>query len=277
MSYIDLQSRIADELSRSDLTTEIQNEIASAILWYQDERFPWTEASTAAFNTINGQRYYTLPANFVAVTDVLSQIGNYTYKLGPRTEQYIDRIDWGDVFWTSYPIVYSLWSNQIRLFPPPQANLPVQVKGTIQLLPLMGAANGNWAASTLYALGATVYDSYNNVQKCTVPGTSGSTAPTWPTASTPTTGIGSASIQPVLGATTTDGTVTWELIGTLANAWTSQGEELIRRRSLKNIYAAIIRDQDMAQIMEKLEMDALARLRRKVAGTIALGHIRQHF
>ena len=276
MSYIDLQARIADELSRNDLTTEIQNEIASAILWYQDERLPWTEASTAAFNTIEGQRYYTLPANFVAVTDVLSQISNYTYKLGPRTEQYIDRIDWGDVFWTSYPIVYSLWSGQIRLFPPPQGNLPVQVKGTIELLPLM-TATADWAASTVYALGATVYDSYNNVQQCTVAGTSGSTPPAWPTASTPTTGIGSASIQPVLGATTTDGTVTWKLIGTLANAWTLQGEELIRRRAMKNLFAAIIRDQEMAQIMEKLEMDALARVRRKVAGTIALGHIRQHF
>jgi len=127
LSYTDLTTRIADELSRSDLTTEIQNEIASAIEWYQYESFPWTEASTMPFNTVQGQRYYPLPANFLRITDVLSQIGNYTYKLHPVTEQYIDRIDWGTVFWTSYPIIFSLWESQIRLFPPPQGNLPVQV------------------------------------------------------------------------------------------------------------------------------------------------------
>lgn len=277
MSYTALQSRIADELSRSDLTTEIQNEIASAIQWYEYESFPWTEASTAAFNTINGQRYYPLPANFLRVTDALSQIGNYTYKMEPVTEQYIDRIDWGDVFWTSYPIIFSIWSQQIRVFPPPQANLPVQIKGIIQQLPLQTSSLGNWAPSTAYAVGASVTDSSGNVETCTVAGTSGASAPTWPAASTPTTGIGSASIQPVVGATTTDNTVKWSLTGTTANVWTIQAEELIRSRALKNIYARYLRDQQTAQVMQMLEQQAFQNLQLKNAATIALGRVRAVF
>ena len=277
MSYAALQARIADELSRVDLTSEIILEIASAIEWYQYESFPWTEASTAAFNTVNGQRYYPLPANFLRVTDALSQIGNYTYKLTPVTEQYIDRIDWGDVFWTSYPILFSLWSNQIRLFPPPQANLPVQIKGIISQLPLLTPAK-SWAASTAFSVGDTVTDTYGNVEQCTVAGDSGTTQPKWPTSSVPTnSGIGSASIPPVVGAITVDNQVTWELVGTTSNVWTTQAEELIRSRTLKNIYARYIRDSDQAQIMQMLETQALSNMQYKNIGRTALGRVRSVF
>ena len=278
MSYATLQARIADELSRTDLSAEINLEIASAIEWYQYENFPWNEASTVPFNTINGQRYYSLPANFLRVTDVLSQIGNYTYKLHAVTEQYIDRIDWGDVFWTSYPIIYSLWSNQIRLFPPPQANLPVQIKGIVSQLPLLLPTRYAWAAATAYAVNDTVTDAYGNVEQCITAGTSGATAPTWPTTTAPqSSGIGSAAIPPVMGAQTTDGTVTWSLAGTSANIWTTQAEELIRSRALKNIFARYIRDQQQAQIMQMLESQALSNMMYKNSGRVALGRVRGVF
>ena len=167
--YAALQARIAAELRRADLTSQIVSEIASAIEFYQYEEFPWTEASMVPFQTVQGQRYYALPANFLRVTDVLSQIGNYTYYLQPETEQYIDRIDWGNTFWTSYPLLFSIWTNQIRLFPPPQANLPVQVKGIIQQLPLQ-IPTKTWAATTVFSLGDTVADIYGNVQQCTTGG-----------------------------------------------------------------------------------------------------------
>ena len=277
MSYAALQARIADELSRTDLTSEIALEIASAIEWYQYENFPWNEASTVPFNTVTGQRYYPLPANFLRVTDALSQIGNYTYKLHAVTEQYIDRIDWGDVFWTSYPIIFSLWSNQIRLFPPPQGGLPVQIKGIVAQLPLM-TATSQWAADTAFTVGQTVTDTYGNVEQCSVAGTTGASAPAWPTMSTPTTsGIGSAAIPPVLGATTTDGTVTWTLVGSSSNVWTTQAEELIRSRTLKNIYARYIRDSQQTQMMQALEQQALSNMMYKNPGRIALGRVRGVF
>ncbi len=55
-----------------------------------------------------------------------------------------------------------------------------------------------WGASTAYPLGAQVQDSNGNQQKCIVAGTSGTAQPAWPT---------------TLGATVTDGSVTWELTG----------------------------------------------------------------
>ena len=51
---------------------------------------------------------------------------------------------------------------------------------------------GPWAAATAYAVGFLILDPNGNVQQCTTAGTSGATAPTWPT---------------VRGATITDGSV----------------------------------------------------------------------
>jgi hypothetical protein len=52
-----------------------------------------------------------------------------------------------------------------------------------------------WAASTAYALGQQVIDSNGNIEQATVAGTSGASAPAWPA---------------TLGATVTDGSVTWQ-------------------------------------------------------------------
>jgi hypothetical protein len=150
MSFSDIQTAIAGELARSDLTTEIQREINNAITFYGNKAFWFNEATMAEITTVPGQRYYPLPSNFAAVLDVLSTLGNYTYRLEPRTEQYLDQVDWGNDFWSGYPTDYSFWNGQIRLFPPPQGGLPVTVKGTAVLSPqpLMNDSDDNaWLSS----------------------------------------------------------------------------------------------------------------------------------
>ncbi len=135
MAFSDMQAAIAGELARTDLTTEIQREINNAITFYGNKAFWFNEATMAEITTVQGQRYYPLPTNFASVLDALSTLGNYTYRLEPRTEQYLDQVDWGNDFWSGYPTDYSFWNGQIRLFPPPQGGLPIQVKGTAILSP----------------------------------------------------------------------------------------------------------------------------------------------
>ncbi len=63
---------------------------------------------------------------------------------------------------------------------------------------LIVATKGLWAAGTVYAIGDTVVTgspTNNRVYKCTVAGTSGATAPVWPTAN---------------AGTVVDNTVTWQ-------------------------------------------------------------------
>lgn len=68
------------------------------------------------------------------------------------------------------------------------------------LTPTVGTA---WQASHAYSLGSQILDSNGNVQQVSAAGTSGSAAPSW---------------SKILGASTTDGAVTWINIGTNSNA-----------------------------------------------------------
>lgn len=54
-----MKSRIADELMRSDLTSQIASAISEAIEFYQKQRFYWNELNNATFPTIAGQADYT--------------------------------------------------------------------------------------------------------------------------------------------------------------------------------------------------------------------------
>jgi hypothetical protein len=70
------------------------------------------------------------------------------------------------------------------------------------------ANRGTWAASTAYALNdyvVTASPTNNRLYKCTTAGTSGASAPTWPTTE---------------GGTVSDGTVTWTEQTTAMNAGT---------------------------------------------------------
>jgi phage tail sheath protein FI len=68
----------------------------------------------------------------------------------------------------------------------------------------------SWSPRHAYAVGNQIVDSNGNIEVVTVAGSSGPTAPAWPT---------------VVGTTTVDGTVTWKLIptgtGSLFPAWSS--------------------------------------------------------
>lgn len=172
MALSDMQTRIADELSRSDLSSQIALEITSAIQFYQNERFWFNENIEITITTIQGQRDYVLPPNFGAVLTVRSQLGQMTYMVQPKTIQYLDTIDWGNSFVSSYLDCYALFNGMIRLYPPPVSNLPVYIRGTVILPGLTTtAATKAYATNTAYSLGDTVLDTNGNIQKCVSAGT----------------------------------------------------------------------------------------------------------
>lgn len=172
MALSDMESVIADELSRTDLSTQIAREISNAITFYGNKRFWFNESQMVTITTISGQRTYTLPPNFGAILDVRSVLGSFTYRIDPSTIQYLDSIDWGNSFISSYIDFYALYNGQIRLYPPPTAGLPIYIRGTvIQPTLTTTAATKSYAYNTAFSVGDTVKDQNGNIQTVVTAGT----------------------------------------------------------------------------------------------------------
>lgn len=67
-TYGNLQSRIADDLNRTDLTSQIKENILLAIQHYKSERFWFNEASQTLASVI-GQVYVTAPSDILVIDD----------------------------------------------------------------------------------------------------------------------------------------------------------------------------------------------------------------
>lgn len=324
MALADLQATIADELNRNDLTIQINREISNSIRWYQYEKVWFSDATMQTLTTVQGQRLYALPQNFLNVQTVRGTIGNYTYLLQPRTIQYIEQIDWGNNFWSSYPTDYAIWNGQIRLFPPPSANLPIWIDGTV-LQPTLTTttptktyasntaysvndtvydSNNNieicitagttqasptntYAANTAYSLNQTILDSNGNLQKCTAAGTSGALTPAWSIIFGGIT-IDNEQVGPLQWTLiklnwstnyltkTIDGTVVWQLTGANDGPWVEAAEELIRDRTLRNLYGRYVKSPENYQMYTQFEQEALQNLRQKNHRQITSGWVRPH-
>jgi|SRR5690348_14629649 len=245
-----MATRIADELARSDLSSQIQLEINSAILYYASRQLWGTEGSWTT-STVSGQRLYTPAVNFRSIDRIVASYnsGNWQFPVEARTFDFITEIDFGLANYSAYPQYFCYQSNQIRFYPPTFPNGTIYVYGQVDQLPLVFGQTTAWAANTTYATSAYVVDSNNGIQQVTAGGggQSGSSAPTWATS---------------LNATTTDNALTWTLVGTSENFWTTEAEELIRGRAGNRICLNYIKDAEKASYYADLEKSAYLKLKR---------------
>lgn len=130
-------ARIADELARSDLSTQIRYAIADAIEAYRDERFWWTDSRTITFNTTIGQEFYG-----VADAAAIATIKKFDY-IGVYIGDQFNRLDYhspAEMEWLSTgltasgaPFDYTYYQRQIRLYPTPDAVYTVRVGASVSV------------------------------------------------------------------------------------------------------------------------------------------------
>jgi hypothetical protein len=121
-TYGDMQTRIADELARADLTAQIRPAIQSAIRHHERERFYFNEA-IGTFATVPGQAWYGA-ADLAAIPDIVEidvaklAAGPSLYTLARRT---IDAIEAADAATSlqADPTDYAYYRQQLRLWPTP--------------------------------------------------------------------------------------------------------------------------------------------------------------
>lgn len=131
-----MQARIADELARTDLTSQIASAITTAIEAYQTDRFFFNESRTVTFSTVSGQDFYGSAAN-ASIPDLLNidwitiliSAGNL-WPLEYRPPEDID-YDAGNTSSTGQPYDYTYYQQQIRLYPSPNQVWTVRVQGQV--------------------------------------------------------------------------------------------------------------------------------------------------
>lgn len=132
-----MKARIADELARDDLTSQIAYAITDAIERYQPERFWFNESRDVTFSTVASQEYYTsldnaLIPNIYAIDYGAITVGSNVHMLRREVPEIIE--GWSDNgTQTGEPYAYTYFQKKIRLYPVPTAVYSIRFAGHVKV------------------------------------------------------------------------------------------------------------------------------------------------
>lgn len=136
-----MQTLIADELDRDNLSANIRNAILSAINFYESERFYFDEAR-ATLNTTANQEYYHLPRNFQKADVITLRISNYISSMTERTFDYMERRVRA-VGQTGVPCEYTIYASQLRIYPIPNDSYRMEISYQKKLSDISATSDTN--------------------------------------------------------------------------------------------------------------------------------------
>ncbi len=126
-TFLEMQQRIADDLDRSDLTTQIKKAINRAIKYYESVRFYFQE-TTGTFTTVANQNSYGtadgLPSTIKEIDYLQITISsNNKYGLKQKPYQFLTDLDFGS--FKGQPSFYAWYQSKIYLYPTPNSTWTV--------------------------------------------------------------------------------------------------------------------------------------------------------
>lgn len=145
-TFAQLKAQIADDLSRTDLTTQIEEAVLAAIVDQERTRFYFNERRDApAFTTVADQELYTSSddadiATIAHIDNLVMILNGSRRRLFPETEQWMDEMSG---LGTGAPTHYSYLAKRIRLYPIPDAAYSVYMTGQIRLATLSADGDTN--------------------------------------------------------------------------------------------------------------------------------------
>ena len=132
-----LKARIADDLDRDDITTQIEEAIADAITAYESEPFWWNEGRSITFSTVGGTWSYDAAGSvglIMSIDALHVLIGGRVRQLVPEQQNVIEHLtEGGTTTERGEPTRYSFYDQALYLHPIPSAAWTVRVIGTIKV------------------------------------------------------------------------------------------------------------------------------------------------
>ena len=134
-----MRARIADELQRTDLMSQISNAITEAADYYRRDAFFRNDALNTSTFTVRGTNTYNAPADIAAIRQLSITVSNSKYPVTARSWEYIDSEDSNTAAPAmgapvEYAILLQSSGMQIRLFPTPDNAYQLQYD-YIQIIP----------------------------------------------------------------------------------------------------------------------------------------------
>lgn len=150
-----MKTRIADEIVRDDLSSQIANAITTAIALWSPTRFHFNE-KRYSLNTVAGTEYYALSSltntdgsaldtgeTLIEVDSFTLTYNNQPYPLQDMTQQAVDREQSPSSLYTGQPWGYAIFADQIRLHPIPDQVYACTISAHAQLGSLSSDASTN--------------------------------------------------------------------------------------------------------------------------------------
>lgn len=117
-TFATMRGRIADEIRRTDLNTQIDRAIKSAIQLYEDEEFYFVE-DRAYTPSVANQEYYSLPTDFGTALYMTESFNDDNRVMQRVTmEEMLELNAAGEEY--GDPLVYVIFDTQFRVHPIPQ-------------------------------------------------------------------------------------------------------------------------------------------------------------
>lgn len=141
-----MKSRIANELSRSDLTSEIATAISDAIAIHERERFWFNESRDKTFSTVAAQRVYTTSdaswiSDIIEIDDLFVTVSGRQIRMDKADPTELELLSTSTT--TGYPYLWAYLNSTIILYPTPDAIYTVRGVGHVRLTTLSGDSDSN--------------------------------------------------------------------------------------------------------------------------------------
>jgi hypothetical protein len=145
-TYATMRTRIADEIARSDLTSNINAAILSAIEHHKDERFWFNELRDTA-STVSGTQNYLMPDSsaerpLIRADQLTITVNSNIYELELRPHSEIVRLTTSATR-TGVPDYWSYYQDSIWLYPIPNGIYTLTLWYVGQLAALSADADTN--------------------------------------------------------------------------------------------------------------------------------------
>ena len=142
-TFKNIKDRIADELNRGDLTSQISKAVISAMEHYERERWWFEETISTAVSTVAAQNYVTdaVISSLATVDLVQITVGSAKYRL--------DKIEYDE--WalqqtsttSGQPTEYTYYQDRLYLYPTPGSIYVLTISGVQRLATLSGDSDSN--------------------------------------------------------------------------------------------------------------------------------------